>query len=293
MMKRQRRHFKASSILLAGALLASACSSDNGGADGQVAAEDPVSRAIVEDGETNSSSDPDDSPTSESNDVTESVDSDIITDPGAQDDDTTAPSTTTPGPTTTTVPVTVSPPATDRIVEEADVDPDGEGEQAEPGSGTPDFDAELAAIDLNSPCDLYSENELGVLISGWSADAGVFAQLPSGLGADTSVEFTEVSASESSCEWFSDLHVWFVGVTWSAADPTYVETISSRFDDDPDSRQFENGSIEGFITDESTAQILAGGLLISVTNLVPGGGAIDGDIDVTEALARGIAETLA
>ncbi|MFT7473531.1 MAG: hypothetical protein ACI81L_000446 [Verrucomicrobiales bacterium] len=285
MTERQRRRHLAPSILLAGALLASACSSDNGPDDAQVAADGSNSRSVVDDaGQTNSSADPSDSQTNESDDV--------LTEPSnVQEGDTTT--TTTIGTTSTTVAVTRSPPATDQLVEAANVDPDAEGDQPEPGSGTPDFDEELAAINLDSPCELYSANELGGLISGWSADAGVFAQLPSGLGSDTSVEFNEVSRSPNSCEWFSDLHVWFVGVSWDVADPTYIDTISGRFDDDPSARQFENGSVKGFVTDESTAQIIAGGLLVTVANLVPGSSTVDGDIDVTEALARGIAETLA
>lgn len=264
------------SLCLAVMLLAAACSDDEGSTAEQVT--DEFGRTLVDGNGDPVSGDPSaDLDTSEEN-----------SNNGVQSDSVSSVTTTTQPPDPERVP-----PNTDALAEQVNVDPEAEGEQPEPGSGTPDLAEELEKLELVRPCDLYEAADLSSSISAWSATAGVFAELPSGLGNDITVEFNEVSSTDATCEWFSDEHVWFVGVSWDVADPTFIETFSQRFDDNPAARAFDTPIARGFVTDDSTAQILTDGLLITVNNLVPGSQGVTGDIDVTEALARDIAALLA
>ena len=166
-------------------------------------------------------------------------------------------------------------------IESAPVNEDG----FEPGSGTPDFDAALAQLGLNSPCDILTEQELSAFVDREARQAGVFAQLPAGIGTDSDLVFAVASESQTSCDWFSDPFIWFVSISWEAADPTFVETIFAG------RTTFGDGYMAA-LSDDTAGQLVVGDLLLRVTNLIPGNTQMTADRAVTQALVIEIGNRL-
>lgn len=181
-----------------------------------------------------------------------------------------------PGPATTITPEDVE------TLESAPVNDEG----FEPGSGTPDFDAALEEVSLDTPCGIFSEQELSSFVDSEARSAGVFDQLPAGLGADSDLVFAVASESQTSCDWFSDPFIWFVAISWEAADPTFVETAFSGLP------TFGNDAFTAAILDDTSGQLVINDLFIRVTNLIPGNTQMTSDRDVTEALIAEVANRL-
>lgn len=224
----------------------------------------------VEDGDVDSdtsSSDADEQATDSAGEATDTDDGD-----GAQSE----PESTS---STTAAPL---PQEEDEIPVTAPVNEDG----LEPGAGTPDFEDALEAQAMSSPCDLFSEADLAALVRTSAESAGLFGELPPGLGDGSDLSFAVSSSSETSCEWFSDSYIWFIGVTWEAADPTFVDTIFEN------QTSFGTG-YQAAILDDTSSQIVVADLLLRVTNLVPGNTATSADGEVTRDLVEAIGSLLA
>jgi hypothetical protein len=168
--------------------------------------------------------------------------------------------------------------------------PDGapavDAEGREPGSGTPDYDTALRNASLTGPCDLFTPAQLTQIVAQSASESGAFRDLPDGFGDGSDLEFTVSSASNTTCEWFSDSYIWFVGVSFDAADPTF---IAIAFDGQA---TFGTGFQARMVSD-SSAQLVANDLLVYINNLVPGGSSTSSDRAVTRALAEAIGARLA
>ncbi|MFT7474544.1 MAG: hypothetical protein ACI81L_001469 [Verrucomicrobiales bacterium] len=168
--------------------------------------------------------------------------------------------------------------------------PDGtpgvDDEGREPGSGTPDYDTALSNTGLTGPCDLFTPAQLTQIVAQSANQSGAFADLPNGFGDGSDMQFTVSSASNTSCEWFSDSYIWFVGVSFEAADPSFVDIAFAG------QSTFGTGFQARMVSD-SAAQLVGSDLLVYIDNLVPGGSATSSDRAVTRALAEAIGARLA
>ena len=166
-------------------------------------------------------------------------------------------------------------------ITEAPTTPSGD----EPGSGTPDFEDALAEQSVQTPCDSFTPTEFSDLVRTSASSAGLFGDLPPGLGDGSDLSFDVASSSETSCEWFSDTYIWFVGVSWEAADPTFVDTLLAGQD------TFGSG-YEAAISSDTSSQLVGGDLFVRISNLPPGNTTTSNDRPVTQDLTEAVGSEL-
>lgn len=155
----------------------------------------------------------------------------------------------------------------------------------EPGSGTPDYDDALAAASLTGPCDLFTPEQLTQIVAQSANQSGAFNDLPDALGDGSDLEFSATSSSNMTCDWFSDSYLWFIGITFEAADPTITAGAFAG------QATFGTGYKASMLSD-SSAQLVANDLFVRIDNLVPGGASTTSDRAVTRAIADAIGARL-
>jgi len=152
------------------------------------------------------------------------------------------------------------------------------------GDDLPVLENVLAEFELSTPCDLFSADELGTFVSTSAQSTGLLEELPAGLNT-LPISFVEVSSTESSCEWFSESHLWFTSVSWEPADPTFV---ASLFEGNPTF----GDTYEAMLVGDTSARLLVGDLFVIVTSLPPGHTTLSADADLTRALLAEVGEKL-
>lgn len=171
---------------------------------------------------------------------------------------------------------------------EGDADTPAEPSPIEPGSDTPVLEEVLEASSLTVPCDIFDEADLGPLLTGWAESDGVLDEINSAVGADGPIVFDQESGGETQCDWFSNSHVWFIGMTWEPADPTYLGVLYESLRDRPGVVPVGDGA--GFVTDGTSAQLSVDGLFITITNAMPVASSIEGAEGLTIQLAQAVLE---
>lgn len=163
--------------------------------------------------------------------------------------------------------------------------PQVDEEGREPGSDTPDYDEALASAELTGPCDLFSAEELRQIVVESAGQSGAFDALPAGFGDGSDLEFLQVSTSNTTCDWFSDSYIWFVGVSFQPADPTYTSAVFAG------QETFGTG-FQASVVSDASAQVVASDLYVYIDNLMPGGASTASDRAITRALAEAIGARL-
>ncbi|MGI9603541.1 MAG: hypothetical protein ACR2QE_16775 [Acidimicrobiales bacterium] len=283
-------------VLAIGVLLAAACGSDSTDSDGSASSSDTTSgqssgTGSGEDGEDdNGDREPpplvDVEPDEGGNDTDGGDDDQAATDGNGGDsgsdggltDDFVAPPTTNDQGNTEG-----DGPTPQEIIEELIDDP-----TTEVGGEVPETPEVVETLSIDAPCDLFTTDELGDLVAGWSDQTGLTGDLPPGLLEEGStIEFSVETDTETSCDWFSDQQVWLVSTVWEASEPSFTAIVLSA------GTPIDDVGEEAALLSDTRAAAVVEGLLVTVTNLAPGGADSNSDAAVTQLLLAEVVERIA